>query len=49
MSDNKRKRLSIKDKFEIIMEIKSGVKRELILSQYKLQTFSHFTVNYEKQ
>ncbi len=34
MSDKKRNKISIKDKFEIIMKLKSGVKREQILSEY---------------
>ncbi len=42
MSDKKRNKISIKDKFEIIMKL-SGVKREQILSEYKLKHYSNLT------
>ena len=43
MSDNKKRKLSIKTKYEIITKLKSGVKRDLLLSEYKLKSYSHLT------
>lgn len=43
MSDNKKQKLSIKTKYEIITKLKSGVKRDLLLSEYKLKSYSHLT------
>ena len=43
MSDKKRNKILIKDKFETIMKLRSGVKIEQILSQYKLKHYSNLT------
>jgi hypothetical protein len=40
-SNNKSNKLSIKNKYEIIMKIKSGVKKDVILSEYKIKNYSN--------
>ena len=37
------KKISIKDKYEIICKIKSGVKRDLTLDQYQLKSYANIT------
>ena len=34
MSERRRKSISIKSKYEILMKLKSGMKRDLIISEY---------------
>ena len=43
MSEQKRNSISIKSKYEILMKLKSGTKRDLIISEYKLKSHSHLT------
>jgi hypothetical protein len=42
-SDSKRRTLLLKDKYDIINKIESGVKRSEIISEYKLKTQFHLT------
>ena len=43
MSVNKRNNLSISDKYDIIVKIKSGVNRKQVLNDYNLMQLSHLT------
>ena len=43
MAKRERKSLSLKDKYEIINKIKSGLKRQQLLVDYEIKSNSHLT------
>ena len=43
MSQIKRRKISLKEKYDIINKVESGVNRKEIMSEYKLKSWSHIT------